>query len=147
MIIETWEVFAQGGRYDNLTEYYTERKFQGVGISIGLTRLFAQLKEMGLIEEAKDSISKVLVIPMDETASGFALKIAKNLRENGVNPDMYSNFLKDMKAKLKYADKLNIPYVIIIGEDEMREKCVMLKNMNQKTQEKVGLEEVLEKIK
>lgn len=137
---------CSGGRYDNLTEYYTERKFQGVGISIGLTRLFAQLKEMGLIEEAKDSISKVLVIPMDETASGFALKIAKNLRENGVNTDIYSNFSKDMKAKLKYADKLNIPYVIIIGEDEMKENCVMLKNMNKKAQEKVGVEEVLEKI-
>lgn len=138
---------AQGGRYDNLTEYYTERKFQGVGISIGLTRLYAQLKEMGLIEETRDSISKVLVIPMNEMASGFALKIAKNLRENGVNTDMYSNFSKDMKAKLKYADKLNIPYVIIIGEDEIKENCVMLKNMNQKTQEKVGLKEVFEKIK
>ena len=138
---------CSGGRYDNLTEYYTDRKLQGVGISIGLTRLFAQLKEMGLIEQATKSISKVLVVPMDESASGFALKVAKNLRDNQINTEVYSNFYKDMKSKLKYADKLNIPYVCIIGENEINENCVMLKNMNEKTQEKVSVEEIVNFIK
>ena len=138
---------CSGGRYDNLTEYYTERNFQGVGISIGLTRLFSQLKEMELLKENAVSIAKVLVIPMDENCSGFALKVAKFLRQNNVNTETYSNFHKDMKAKLKYADKLNIPYVCIIGEEEMQQDVVMLKNMNEKTQEKVKLEEILQNIR
>ena len=94
-----------------------------------------------------NSIAKVLVIPMDEKASGFALKLAKKLRENEINTEIYSNFYKDMKSKLKYADKLNIPYVCIIGENEMNENCVMLKNMKEKSQEKVKFEEILERIK
>lgn len=138
---------CSGGRYDNLTEYYTDRKFQGVGISIGLSRLYAQLKEMGLIKTEANSIAKVLIVPMDENASGFALKVAKKLRENAINTELYSNFYKDMKAKLKYADKLNIPYVCIIGENEINENCVMLKNMKEKTQEKVTLKEILDTIK
>ena len=138
---------CSGGRYDNLTEYYTDRNFQGVGISIGLTRLYAQLKEMKLIEESKKSIAKVLVIPMDENATAFALKVAKELRDNKINTEVYSNFYKKMGDKMKYADRLNIPYACIIGEDEMKENCVMLKNMNEKTQEKVKLEEIVNKIK
>lgn len=138
---------CSGGRYDNLTEYYTDRKFQGVGVSIGLSRLYAQLKEMGLLQEIKNSIAEVLVIPMDDTVSEFALKVAKKLRQNAVNTEIYSNVYKDMKAKLKYADKLNVPYAMIIGENEKKENCVMLKNMKEKTQEKVGLDEILSRIK
>lgn len=138
---------CSGGRYDNLTEYYTDRKFQGVGISIGLTRLYAQLKEMGLIKSSEASITKVLVIPMEENASGFALEVAKSLRGNAINTEVYSNFYKDMKTKLKYADRLNIPFVCVIGENEIEENCVMLKNMKEKTQEKVSKEELLERIK
>lgn len=134
---------CSGGRYDNLTEYYTDRNFQGVGISIGLTRLFAQLKEMNLLQTSNHSIAKVLVVPMDENCSGFALKVAKQLRDSGINTDLYSNIQKDMKAKLKYADKQNIPYVCIIGENEIQENVVMLKNMQQKTQQKLKLEELL----
>ncbi len=138
---------CSGGRYDNLTEYYTERSFQGVGISIGLSRLYAQLKEMGLIKTTMNSIAKVLVVPMDEEVSGFALKLAKKLRENKINTEIYSNFYKDMKSKLKYADKLNISYVCIIGENEMNENCVMLKNMKEKSQEKVKFEDILASLK
>lgn len=135
---------CSGGRYDNLTEYYTDRSFQGVGISIGLSRLFAQLKEMNLIKASTEAIAQVLMIPMTQEASVFALKVAKQLRDNEINTDIYSNFNKDMKAKLKYADKLNIPYVCIIGEDEIQEKVVMLKNMKEKVQEKVGVEEMIQ---
>ncbi len=134
---------CSGGRYDNLTEYYTDRSFQGVGISIGLSRLFAQLKEMNLIKASTEAIAQVLMIPMTEEASVFALKVAKQLRDNEINTDIYSNFSKDMKAKLKYADKLNIPYVCIIGEDEIQEKVVMLKNMKEKVQEKASVEEMI----
>jgi histidyl-tRNA synthetase len=134
---------CSGGRYDNLTEYYTERKFQGVGVSIGLTRLYDQLKELGLIKESKNYVAKVLVVPMDENVAEFALKTAKILRDNDVSTEVYSNFSKDMKSKLKYADRLNIPYVCIIGEDEIKENCVMLKNMNEKTQEKLKINEAI----
>lgn len=137
---------CSGGRYDNLTEYYTERSFQGVGVSIGLTRLFAQLKEMEILKASIDSIAKVLVISMDENCTEFALKVAKELRRNQINTDMYSNFSKDMKTKLKYADKLNIPYVCIIGENEVQENVVMLKNMREKTQKQVKLEDILGQI-
>lgn len=138
---------CSGGRYDNLTEYYTDRNFQGVGISIGLTRLFAQLKEMNLLQTGNHSIAKVLVVPMDENCSNFALKTAKQLRDSGINTDLYSNFQKDMKAKLKYADKQNIPYVCIIGENEIQENVVTLKNMQQKTQEKQTVEELIKILK
>ena len=137
---------CSGGRYDNLTEYYTERQFQGVGISIGLTRLYAQLKEIGLIKESSKSISKVLVVPMDENCSSYSLKLAKILRDNKINTEVYSNFTKNMKAKMKYADKLNIPYVCIVGEEEIKENSVMLKNMFEKSQEKIKFEEIIEKI-
>ena len=137
---------CSGGRYDNLTEYYTDRQFQGVGISIGLTRLYAQLKEMRLIGNSKKSIAKVLVIPMDENSTAFSLKVAKKLRDSNINTEVYSNFYKKMGDKLKYADKLNIPYVCIIGEDEIKENCVMLKNMNEKSQEKVEIDQIINKI-
>ena len=138
---------CSGGRYDNLTEYYTDRRLQGVGISIGLTRLYAQLKEMGLIQARASSISKVLVVPMDQNCTGFALKVAKKIRESGINTEIYSNFNKDMKAKMKYADKLNIPYVCIIGENEIKENLVTIKNMYQKTQKQVEFDNVLNEIK
>ena len=138
---------CSGGRYDNLTEYYTSREFQGVGVSIGLSRLFSQLKEMELLPSSSNSISQVLIIPMDETTTEFALKVTNELRKNKINVELYSNFYKDMKTKLKYADKLKIPYVCIIGEEERKENCVMLKNMKNTTQEKVKLEEILDKIK
>ena len=98
---------------------------------------------MNLIKSKTEAISQVLVVPMDEAATDFALKVAQILRNNQINTDMYSNFYKDMKAKLKYADKLDIPYVCIIGENEMKENVVMLKNMKEKIQEKVNIEEML----
>ena len=138
---------CSGGRYDNLTEYYTDRKLQGVGVSIGLTRLYAQLKEINLIKETNTSISKVLVVPMDEKCINFAINITNILRNNKINTEIYSNFNKDMKTKMKYADKLNIPYVCIIGENEVNENCVMIKNMSEKTQEKIEISDILEKVK
>ena len=72
--------------------------------------------------------------------------MAKKLRDSKINTEVYSNFNKDMKTKLKYADKLNIPYVCIIGENEINENCVMLKNMIEKTQEKVMFDDIANKI-
>ena len=118
---------CSGGRYENLAEYYTDKKLPGVGISIGLTRLFYKLNELGLIKAEKSSMSDVLVIPMLEDLSK-PIMLANSLREKNVNTEIYLND-KKLKVKLKYADKLKIPYVIIVGEDEINSGVVSVKNM------------------
>ena len=118
---------CSGGRYENLAEYYTDKKLPGVGISIGLTRLFYKLNELNLIKTNKKSISDILIIPMTEDLS-TAIRIATKLRNQGIKTEIYLNN-KKLKAKFKYADKLEIPYVIIIGEDEIQNNVVKLKNM------------------
>ena len=112
MIIENFGSVCSGGRYENLAENYTDKKLPGVGISIGLTRLFYKLQELNLIKAKKKSISDVLIIPMVEDLK-LPIKVANTLRNNGVNTEIYLND-KKLKAKFKYADKLEIPYVIVI---------------------------------
>lgn len=136
---------CSGGRYENLAEYYTDKKLPGVGISIGLTRLFYKLNEMNIIKANQKSISKVLVVSMvpDITKS---IETATTLRTAGISTEVYLND-KKIKAKFKYADKLNIPYVVIIGEDEISNNVVTLKNMETGEQETLDIEKVIEKIK
>ena len=118
---------CSGGRYENLAEYYTDKKLPGVGISIGLTRLFYKLNELKLIQAKQKSISKVLVIPMLEDME-TPIEIASKLRTKGINTEVYLND-KKLKSKMKYADKLQIPYVIVVGEDEVKSGVVKVKNM------------------
>lgn len=136
---------CSGGRYDNLAEYYTDKKLPGVGVSIGLTRLFYKLNELQAIETSKKSISKVLVVSMVEDQTK-ALEIGNILRNSGIETE---NYLEDkkIKAKFKYADKLQIPYVIVIGEDEIVNDVVTLKNMQTGNQETLKIEDIIEKIK
>ncbi len=137
---------CSGGRYDNLAEFYTDKKFPGVGISIGLTRLFYQLNELGILTDGDKSIAKVLILPMDDNIE-MCIKVANTLRENGINTEIYTNNNKKIKAKFKYADKLNIPYVIVIGEDEIKNNTVTLKNMETGEQESLSVQDVVLKIK
>ena len=118
---------CSGGRYENLSEYYTNRKMPGVGISIGLSRLFYKLNELNLINATKKSISDILIIPMLEDMS-FPISIANDLRGKGINTEIFLND-KKLKAKMKYADKLEIPYVIVVGEDEFKTGIVKVKDM------------------
>lgn len=136
---------CSGGRYDNLAEYYTDRKLPGVGISIGLTRLFYKLNEMKAMKEDKKSIAKVLVISMVEDKSK-AVEIGAVLRKENIETEVYLED-KKIKAKFKYADKLSIPYVIVIGEEEIQNNKVTLKNMETGEQETISLEEAIKKIK
>ncbi len=129
---------CSGGRYDNLAEYYTDKKLPGVGISIGLTRLFYKLNELNLIKANKKSISDVLIIPMVENLE-IPIKLATELREEGINTEIYLNN-KKLKAKLKYADKLKIKYVIVIGEDEINTKTINIKNMETGKENKIKLD-------
>ena len=119
---------CSGGRYDNLAEYYTDKALPGVGISIGLTRLFYVLQEQGMLSDALVTApADVLVIPMTDALS-FAVQTATTLRNAGVRTQLYTE-QKKFKAKMSYADKLGFPYVALIGEDEIAQGKVSVKDM------------------
>ena len=119
---------CSGGRYDNLAEYYTKQKLPGVGISIGLTRLFYQLNEAGFFKnDTNKSITKVLVIPLDNDID-YGISLANSLRDKGIITEIYLEESKLVK-KLGYADKLGIPFVILMGEKEAENKTATIKNM------------------
>ncbi|MCB2306114.1 histidine--tRNA ligase [Clostridium estertheticum] len=132
---------CSGGRYDNLAEYYTKQKLPGVGISIGLTRLFYQLNEVGFFKNDTNScITKVLVIPLDNNVIDYAISFAKSLRDKGIVTEIYLEDTKIVK-KLGYANKLGIPYTILIGDEEIQNKTVTIKNMLTGNQETASLDE------
>lgn len=131
---------CSGGRYDNLAEKYTDKKLPGVGISIGLTRLFSQLKDAGVIKSGPKTTSKVLVIPLISDMS-IPLQIATTLRSQNIPTEIYLEDEK-MKDKLSYANKLGIPYVILIGEDEIKAGKYALKNMLSGEQKELSIEEI-----
>ena len=135
---------CSGGRYENLAEYYTDKKLPGVGISIGLTRLFYKLNELNLINAKKKSIADVLVIPMIEDMN-VPIKIANDLRKQGINTEIFLND-KKLKAKMKYADKLEIPYVIVVGEDEVDSGIVKIKDMITGNEKKCKIEDISNEI-
>ena len=128
---------CSGGRYDNLAEYYTDKQLPGVGISIGLTRLFYVLNEQGLLsDEIVTAPCDALVIPMTEDA-GFAISAATTLRAGGVRTQLYGE-KKKFKAKMSYADKLKVPFVVLVGEDEINEGVLSVKNMQTGEQVKLS---------
>jgi len=119
---------CSGGRYDNLAEYYTKQKLPGVGISIGLTRLFYQLNEVGFFKSDNSTcITKVLVIPLDNNID-YGVQFAKSLRDKGIITEIYLEDSKIVK-KLGYANKLGIPFVILVGDAEVQNRTVTVKNM------------------
>ena len=133
---------CSGGRYDNLAEYYTSKQLPGVGISIGLTRLFYVLEEQGLLNEAVNTApADVLVIPMTEDLSP-AVAAATALRDAGLRTQVYTE-QKKFKAKLGYADKLKIPYVLLLGEDEITAGKVTLKDLTSGEQATVEIGEAI----
>ena len=119
---------CSGGRYDNLAEYYIDRNLPGVGISIGLTRLFYILQEQGLLNSAiLSSPADVLIIPMTEDLS-YAVALAASMRESGLRAQIFGEN-KKFKAKISYADKLGIPFVVFLGEDEIGRGLITVKDM------------------
>ena len=137
---------CSGGRYDDLAGYYTDKKLPGVGISIGLTRLFYVLNEQGMLsDETVSAPADALVIPMAEDL-GYAIAAATALRDAGIRTQLYCE-QKKFKAKMSYADKLGIPYVILIGEDEIAENVVAVKNMQSGNQEKLSFADAAALIK
>ena len=131
---------CSGGRYDNLAEFYTDKQLPGVGISIGLTRLFYVLEEQGLLnDELLTAPADVLILPMTEDLSP-AISLATQLRQANIRTQLYTE-QKKFKAKMSYADKLKVPFVLFLGEDEVNAAAVSIKNMRTGEQETIPQEQ------
>ena len=133
---------CSGGRYDNLAEYYTDRQLPGVGISIGLTRLFYVLGEQKMLNpDLPTAPADVLVIPMTEDLAP-AISLSTKLRAAGIRTQLYTE-QKKFKAKMSYADRLGMPYVIFLGDDEIAAGVVACKDMASGEQTKLSADDTL----
>ena len=130
---------CSGGRYDNLAEFYTDKKLPGVGISIGATRLFSVLKETGFFDFEKTSPIDALIIPMTENI-GYCIQAMTRLRNSGVKAQVYFEN-KKLKKKMNYANKINAPYAVLIGDDEISENKLAVKNLETGEQQVCTAEE------
>lgn len=127
---------SSGGRYEKLAENFSKQALPGVGMSIGLTRLFYQLKEIGLINKKESRLTDILIIPMGEEEKFYAIDILNKLHESGKRADIYLEGGK-LKKKFSYADKVGVKYAYIIGQSEREEKKVSIRNMETGDQELV----------
>lgn len=132
---------CSGGRYENLASNFTKQNLPGVGMSIGLTRLFYQLQELGLVEEEKTSKADLLILPMDKEFNFYAIDVLYKLKALGKKADIYLEEGK-FKKKINYADKINAKYVVIIGEEEASKNEVSIKNMETGKQFNKSLEDL-----
>ncbi len=133
---------CSGGRYDNLAEYYTDKQLPGVGISIGLTRLFYVLGEQGMLNPGLPTApADVLILPMTAELAP-AVTLATRLRAAGVRTQLYTE-QKKFKAKMSYADKLGVPYVVFLGDNEIAGNVVACKDMASGQQTTLPFDETL----
>lgn len=119
---------CSGGRYDDLASFYTKEKLPGVGISIGLTRLFYQLNEAGIITNNQKTVANILVMPLTDSQIKTSIEVVNSIRESGVNADILLQEMS-MKKKFKYADKKGIKYVVVIGEEEAESGILTVQDM------------------
>ena len=137
---------CSGGRYDDLAGYYIEKKLPGVGISIGLTRLFYVLDEQGLLNpELPCAPADALVLPMGGEP-GAAIALAESLRQGGLKVQLYGE-QKKFKQKMAYADRLGVPFAVLLGEDELAAGKCSVKNMRTGEQVTLTAEEAVEHMK
>lgn len=134
---------CSGGRYENLAGNFSKQNLPGVGLSIGLTRLFYQFQQLGLVEKYENKFTDCLVIPMDEKLNFYAIDISNKLKEQGLKVDIYLEDGK-FKKKINYADKIGVKKVLIIGQEEYENKMVSVKNMEDGKQVSVKVEEIRE---
>lgn len=132
---------CSGGRYENLAGNFSKQKLPGVGLSIGLTRLFYQFMELGIVEKYKENFTDCLVIPMQESLNFYAIDIAKTLKDNGFKVDIYLEEAK-LKKKMNYADKTKVKKVIIIGQEEYDKNLVSIKDMQNGDQISVSIDKI-----
>lgn len=132
-----------GGRYDDLTSIFGLKNISGVGISFGLDRIYLVLEELNLFPNLSAGSVQVLFVNFGEKESLHALKYIKQLRERGINTELYPDAIK-MKKQLTYAHKKEIGYIVMIGEEEIQDKTLTLKNMRDGSQKKITIEELIE---
>jgi len=131
---------CSGGRYDNLAEYYTDRKLPGVGISIGLTRLFDKLLELNLVADEKIQVSDALIIPMTDNFK-YIIECYNKLTSNNKRVQIFYD-KRSVKSMINYAVNLNIPNVIFIGDDEVENKTITIKNLDSHDQKTIKIENI-----
>src|SRR5437879_9470206 len=128
---------CSGGRYDDLASYFTDTKLPGVGISIGLTRLFSKLREAGLLHEVENTPTEALILTMDHQHLDWYLDIARLLREAGVNTEVYLESAK-LRNQLAYADKKGFRLTLIAGQSEVERNVVQIKDLSAQTASEIG---------
>ena len=136
---------CSGGRYDDLASYFTDTRLPGVGISIGLTRLFSRLKDAGLLQPLPRSPAEVLVTTMDPRYLDRYLSMARRLREAGVNTEVYLETAK-LGNQLTYADRKGFRIALIAGENEFTKDAVQLKNLAAKSARDVPIGELVQAV-
>ncbi len=133
---------CSGGRYDNLASHYTNTELPGVGISIGLTRLFYKLRESEVINPSRQSPAEVVVMPLSDAEVTFGLSVAALLRESGISTMLYTE-PNALKKKMRYADRMGFRFVILLGDQESAKQTVSLKDMNAGTTQEFALDELV----
>lgn len=132
---------SSGGRYEKLADNFTKQALPGVGMSIGLTRLFYQLKEIGLVDKKEENLTEILIIPMSEEENFYAIDILNVLHDKGKSADIYLEGGK-LKKKFSYADKIGVKYAYIIGGEERENKTITVRNMKTGEQENIEFESI-----
>ena len=132
---------CSGGRYDDLTGNYTKNELSGVGISIGLTRLYYKLREAGIVTPTRQSLAEVIVVPLTDAQIPYALEVASLVRETRAVVAYTEE--STLGKKLKYANRMGMRYAVIVGEDEQAGRTVTLKNMEEGSNEQVALDSLI----
>lgn len=133
---------CSGGRYDNLAANFAGKKYPGVGISIGLTRLLPKLFELGIIQPSKPTVTSVLVMSLEKDRQQDYLRIGGILRNAGINTEVYLEG-KQLAAQMKYANKKGIPFVVIIGQEEFEKHTALIRSMADGEQQSIQVEHLV----
>jgi histidyl-tRNA synthetase len=135
-----------GGRYDDLTGIFGLKDMPGIGISFGLDRIYLVVEELGLFPSLEADFTQVLFVNFGEIEADYCLKALRDLRKAGINSELYPDAAK-MKKQMNYANKKGIPYVVLVGEDEMNSGLLTVKNMNDGTQSNVSVVDLIKQLK
>jgi len=135
-----------GGRYDDLTGIFGMKNMSGVGISFGADRIFDVMNQLDIFPKDSTATTRVLFVNFGEKEEAFCLPVLKTLRNAGINSEIYPEAAK-MKKQMTYADKKSIPYVALVGENEINNNVVSLKNMLTGEQESVAISSLVDKLK
>jgi histidyl-tRNA synthetase len=131
-----------GGRYDDLTGIFGLKDMPGIGISFGLDRIYLVLEELDLFPSLEADFTQVLFANFGEREADYCLKVLRDLRKAGINSELYPDPAK-MKKQMNYANKKGIPYVVLVGEDEINSGLLTVKNMNDGSQSNVNVAEMI----